>query len=243
MRRAIALVAIGAATLVGTSHESMAKPKRPPMRYASPAAIVAAEVAFSQLAQSKGHWTAFRATAAPDAVMFVPQPVLARDWLKSQKDPARSVAWQPHQVWLSCDGSLAVSYGAWQQPRGSQGYFTTVWQRQKNGEYKWVMDQGHDLPAPLVAPEMIGSGVATCDRNARPTAPVDPKAPRAPAPAFPAGTRGGWSDDRTLSWQMVVDRDCGRTLTVSLYRGAGKPMEAVLNKQVPGKPSTACPAS
>jgi hypothetical protein len=211
------------------------------MRFASPAAIVAADVALSQLAQRKGQWVALRDTATEDAVMFVPQPMVARDWLKSQQPTARSTSWQPQQVWLSCDGSLAVSYGASQQAAGGPGYYTTVWQRQKNGDYKWVMTQSDGLAAALAAPEMIGAGVATCDRTARPVPTSDAAATL--SPAFPAGTRGGWSADRTLSWAVAIDPDCSRALTVSLYRGPGKPMESVLQKRIAGSAGTACPIS
>ncbi|MBB4860071.1 hypothetical protein HNO88_003409 [Novosphingobium chloroacetimidivorans] len=235
----LAIVAMGMAGV------ATAKPRRPQLRFASPAKAIAAEIAFARLAQSKGQWTAFRQTAADDAVMFVPQAVNARDWLKRQKNPPASVAWQPHQTWLSCDGTLAVNMGPWQRADGSQGYFTTVWQRQENGEYKWVMDQGDTLETPLVAPEMIASSVAGCDRRqARPPAPAASAVPASavPAPAFPAGTRGGWSEDRTLSWAVTVAADCSRALTVSLYRGAGKPLEPVLEKRVAApQPAAVCP--
>ena len=36
---------------------------------ANPSGFIAAEIAFSRLAQEKGQWTAFRETAAPEAVM------------------------------------------------------------------------------------------------------------------------------------------------------------------------------
>jgi hypothetical protein len=217
-----------------------AKPKRPPLHFASPAAIVAADVVLSQLAQRKGQWAALRDTATEDAVLFVPQPVIARTWLKAQPLTMKPNVWQSQQVWLSCDGSLAVSYGNTRMAAGGPGYFTTVWQRQKKGDYKWVMTQSDGLAAALAVPDMIGAGVATCDRTARPQA--MPGAPT-PPPAFPAGTRGGWSEDRTLSWAVAVDADCGRSLSVNLYRGPGKPMEPVLNKRVAGSAGSACPAS
>lgn len=240
MKRLGVALALG---LIATASGVGAKPKRPPIRYASPAAIVAADVAMSQLAQRKGQWAALRETATEDALLFVPQPVIARDWLKAQPPTAKATSWQPQQVWLSCDGSLAVSYGATQLAAGGPGYYTTVWQRQKKGDYEWAMTQSDGLAAALVAPDMIGAGVATCDRRARPSPASDPKAPPVPAPAFPAGTRGGWSEDRTLSWAVAVDATCGRSLTVSLYRGSGKPMEPVLTKQVAGTAGTACAAS
>src|SRR3546814_4565755 len=46
---------------------------------ANPSAFIAAELAFARLARDKWQWTAFRETAADDAVMFMPQRVLARD--------------------------------------------------------------------------------------------------------------------------------------------------------------------
>lgn len=217
---ALALLAVG---LLAAGASAAPKRRDPGQPFASPGAVVAAEIAFARLAQRKGQWAAFRATASEDAVMFVPQAVVARDWLKRQKEPARAVTWQPHHVWSSCDGSLAVAYGASQYPGGRVGYFTTVWERQRDGEYKWVMDQGDDVPAPLPAPDMIGSAVASCDRKAgKDTA------------GFLKGTHSGKSADGTLAWNVAVDTACGRVVTIGLYRGAGKPMEVVLEKRVAG---------
>lgn len=235
-------VLVAAAVAAGLGSPAMAREKRLPMRYASPAAIVAADVALSQLAQRKGQGPALRASSTEGAVMFVPQPVIARDWLKAQTSLAQPTSWQAHQVWLSCDGSLAVSYGASRLAAGTPGYYTTVWQRQSKGDYKWVMTQSDAVTDALVAPDMIGAGVATCDRVA--PAPAKPGSSEpTPAPTFPASARGGWSEDRTLSWAMTVDADCARSLIVSLYRGAGKPPEPVLQKRIGGTPGAVCSPS
>jgi hypothetical protein len=176
---------------------------------ANPTAVIAAELAFARLAQEKGQWTAFREYAADDAVMFVPQPVNARDWLSKQQDPPQSVTWQPHQVWSSCDGSLSVVKGAWQRPDGSNGYFTTVWRRQRNGSYKWTMDQGDALPQPLPAPEMIGATVADCT----------PKAGQVAAPATAGETRReGRAEDGSLTWSVVIAPDGTRWVQVNLWQ-------------------------
>lgn len=196
---------------------------RKPLLFASPGKVVAAEVALGQLARRKGQWQAFRETAAEGATMFVPQPVDARQWLKSQPEPATAMSWQPQDVFLSCDGSLAVASGPWQKAQGAQGTFTTVWQRQKKGEYKWVMSQAEDGAPSPGASDMIRSSVATCPRG--------PRSSTATPVAFPAGTRGGWSADGTLSWSVTVAADCSRTLSVSLSRGTA--MEPVLERRVP----------
>ena len=184
-------------------------------KIANPSAIIAAEIAFNQLAQQKGQWTAFRATAAKDAVMFVPQPTNALEWLKGKADPAQSVKWQPHKAFMSCDGKTGVTTGAWQRPDGSEGYFTTVWQFvEKNargdGEWKWVLDHGDALTAARPAKEMIETKVASCKG-------------RAPAmlTAPPEGAimKTGYARDQSLSYSYVVQPNGARTVEVKLWNG------------------------
>lgn len=190
---------------------------------ADPSAVVAAEVAFAQLAQVKGQWTAFRATATKDAVMFVPQMAYAQVFLNGKADPVAAVKWQPHQVWSSCDGSLAVTRGAWQRPDGSTGYFTTVWQRQKNLQYKWVLDQGEALPMPLDPPEMISAKVADCPAGYRPERAPKPKDFKGSLPVLDPAHRSGTSLDGTLGWDVTVSPDGARHFVVTMTSD-GKPV-------------------
>jgi hypothetical protein len=215
MKRFVALAAALAA-LVGcaTPGEARRDRLRPT---ANPSAVVATELAFARAAQEKGQWAAFRQFAADDAVMFTPQLAPAKAWLKGRAEPPVAVKWQPYQVWMSCDGSLAVTKGAWQRPDGV-GYFTTVWQRQKNDAYKWVLDQGDGLKQPLAEPEMIAGQVADCSRPA----------PRDVPPA--EGRTVGWSKDKTLQWTLDVRPDNSRTFTV--YRWTGSGYEQALRSDV-----------
>ena len=213
-----ALLALGLVALsAGAFAQERPRERGPRNSYANPSAVIAAEIAFAQLAQDKGQWTAFAATAAPDAVMFVPQMVWAQQWLKGRANPARSVKWQPHIVWSSCDGSLMVSHGAWQSDKGT-GYFTTIWQRQKDGKYKWVLDHGDELKEPLIAPEMLSGQTADCpDRGKRPAgSPAKAKEVKAKdlPPLDPAG-RSGKSLDGSLWWEVTVDPSGARNLSVS----------------------------
>ena len=183
---------------------------------ANPGAVIAAELAFAQLAQTKGQWTAFRSTATKDAVMFVPQMVYAQAYLKDKADPASAVKWQPHQVWSSCDGSVAVTRGGWQRADGSTGYFTTVWQRQKGGKYKWVLDQGDALPMPLDAPEMIVAKVAQCPTGYRPERAPKPNDFKGKLLPIDPAHRMGQSLDGTLTWDVTVTPNGGRRFVVAL---------------------------
>jgi hypothetical protein len=218
-------VALAASLLAGCGAGGPPRPTLSPGERAAqflrgnPSAIVAAELAFARAAQEKGQWTAFADYATDDAVMFVPEAVRAKTWLKGRANPAEAVRWQPHQVWASCDGTLAASKGAWQRPDGSTGYFTTLWSRQRNGAYKWVLDQGDSVAQPLEAPAMIGGTVADCpartnrfERGERlPSATLT-------APACDAGTcrGGGASADGTLVYGYSVAPSGARELTVQL---------------------------
>jgi hypothetical protein len=184
-------------------------------KLANPSAIIAAEIAFNRLAQEKGQWTAFRETAAKDATMFVPQPVIAQEYLKGKADPAQSVKWQPHKAFMSCDGKTGVATGAWQRPNGTIGYFTTVWQFiQKNergdGTWKWVLDHGDALTAPREPKEMIETRVASCKGRAPATLVAPPEG---------AKMQIGYSRDQSLSYMWVVLPDGARTLEVKLWNG------------------------
>ena len=226
------LLAAGAAVPQGAAQERGGYERGGPagrgrMAYANPSEVIATEIAFAQLAQEKGQWTAFAYFAAPDAVMFAPGMVYAQGWLKGRANPPAAVKWQPHAVWSSCDGSLAVSHGAWQAGK-ENGWFTTIWQRQPDGTYRWVLDHGDSLAAPLAAPDMLAGLVADCpDRPHRGEGPPPardgksrgnkpPKVDKnAPLPPLDPAQRNGRSGDGTLSWAIAVGPDNARHLTVT----------------------------
>ena len=200
---------------------------------ADPGKVVATEIAFARMAQDEGLWTAFREYSTDDAIVFSPQAVNAKDWLKGRDDPPEPIKWQPHQVWSSCDGSLAVSTGAAQYPDGSNGYFVTVWQRQLDGAYRWIMDSGGKLEQPWKAPEFIDAQVASCD----------PLPPAAATVDRAGGTTHAFaSRDGSLRAAVRLDPWCGQIITASVFRGSQSDddppgsrhgMEQVVSRTVP----------
>lgn len=214
----------------------------------NPSALIAAESAFARLAREKGQWTAFAATATDEAEMFVPQRVAAKLWLKGRANPPQAVQWQPSSVWMSCDGSAGVTFGGY-QAGGSNGWFSTVWQRQrKKGDYKWVLDQGGDLTAPLARADFITGKVADCPPRPRrdPLADAPPKPKRGdppppprplagPIPALtaPAGSdsKDGRSIDGTLAWRSTVLPGGTREWTVWLWQD-GKMNEVLKRTEI-----------
>lgn len=213
-----ALISLVLAGCTGTPRSLRGMPLKPE---ANPSQVIAAELAFARLAQEKGQWAAFRATAADGAEMFVPQRVKAADWLKGRSEPANAVQWQPHVVWSSCDGSYAVTRGAWQSPNAG-GMFATIWQRQKNGEHKWVADMSLTSDGAVAAPEMIAARVAEC------------KVPPARPPLFAVASvdlKTGAADDGTLRWATAVSPAGSRSVQVWLWNGTS--FESVLDQSVP----------
>ena len=171
-----------------------------------------AERAFAAAAQSDGQWTAFRRFAAEDATMFTPQPVRAQDFLKDRKDPAKAIDWWPTASYVSCDGSLAVNTGGWKRPDGAVGYFSTVWMRQKNGGWKWIVDGGDALKVARIQPKIVKPKPASCKGK-------------------PEIDRGGFvlvgdgSDDfiaardETLMSGWKVEKDGSRSFFASIWTG------------------------
>jgi hypothetical protein len=176
---------------------------------ANPSDVIATELAFAREARDKGTWTAFRDYATKDAQWPGPRFESVQTALKGVPDPAQAIVWEPDQVWASCDGTFALSSGPATHPSGKRTRFATIWQRQDNGEYRWVLDQGFDLEDNYTAPEMISARVADCPAGKSLRVDRLPKARRADA------WSSGQSEDGTLAWRTDLAADCSRTLVVS----------------------------
>jgi hypothetical protein len=195
-------------------------------KIANPSAIIAADIGFNQLAQQKGQWTAFRETAAKDAIMFVPQPAAALEWLKGKAEPTAPLKWQPHKAVMSCDGKTGVTTGAWERPDGTFGYFTTVWQFvEKNtrgeGTWKWVLHHHDTLTAPRAPKEMIETKVASCKGQASTTLATPPDG---------AIEKSGFAGDQSLRYGYIVRPNGARTVEIKLWNGAAN--ETVIMDEV-----------
>jgi len=182
---------------------------------AEPQTAIEAERDFAAEAQKLGQWTAFRKYAAPDAIMFVPQASNAQAWLRDKTDPPVAVFWWPGRSYVSCDGNTAVNTGPWIRQWGkSVGYFTTVWKRQPDGSWKWLLDHGDALATARAEGGDIKPRQASC---ARPIKALTPK-----LGLTRGGSSGsGKSDDGTLAWRWFVRADGSRTFEALVWTGLG----------------------
>jgi ketosteroid isomerase-like protein len=119
------------------------------------AEIAATETAFSAMAQDKGILAAFEHFAAPN-VAFVdtdPRKWRGLDAVRQRlggTPPDLKLTWSPLFVDVSDDGTLGYDYGRFEtRRRGADGketvgggFFLTIWKRQPDGSWRYVMDNG-----------------------------------------------------------------------------------------------------
>jgi len=142
------------------------------------AEVAAMEDAFCAMAKEKGINAAFSYYAAPDVAFIDTDPRKYRGPAAVQQrigpdTPGVSLTWSAMFTDVSDDGTLGYNYGRYQlrspgadgQERVREGFFLTIWKRQPDGSWKYVMDNGAaDHPAP----------------PAPPVPPVPPAAPKPP---------------------------------------------------------------
>lgn len=199
----------------------------------APATAIEAERAFAADAQKLGQWNAFRKWAARDALMFTPQPVNAHTFMRPLKDPPHAVFWWPGRSYVSCDGRMAINTGPWVRGFGKAiGYFTTVWERQPNGGWKWTYDAGDELKFARDEGGDIKPVIAACSAAKAPP-PVKSMGPGSKAAA-------GGSADGTLRYAWQVRPDGAREFRAWLWDG--KVMQPVILDEVgPPAPPPAKP--
>lgn len=117
------------------------------------------ERAFAATMKARDH-TAFAGFLAEDTVFFSgPVPLhgkkaVADFWKKLYDKPQAPFSWEPTEVEVLASGDLAFSSGPVYDPEGKVvSRFSSIWQRNKAGQWKIVFDHGWDVcdcrkPAP-----------------------------------------------------------------------------------------------
>ena len=200
---------------------------------AAPSTAIDAERAFSDRAQTEGLWTAFRATAAEEALMFVPRATRAHDFLKDREDPLLGYVWWPAEAFVSCDGQVTATTGPSVLGR-TRGYFTTVWIRQLDGAWKWILDHGDALASPRLAGERPKVRRAACSGlEAKPGQWVVTSMDTGASEGIgPSHSGEGVSGDGSFKWSWRELPGGGRRIEVALWNG--RHVEPVIVDEVAG---------
>ncbi len=252
MNRAALFIALAASLLAGCASDGPrarghrldlggpGERDREYFRRADPSKVIAAELAFARMAREDGQWTAFREYSTEDALWPGPALTNVRRDIAEAPDPAEAIVWGPDAVWISCDGSFALSTGPATYPNGRRSRFASIWQRQRNGEYRWVLDQGFDLEADHAAREMIEGNVADCPAG------FDHSAARRREVRRGEAWGSGRSNDGTLEWTTAIAPDCSRIHAVRVNRGGTMTevfrREAAAPAAAQGQAAPSCPA-
>ncbi len=114
------------------------------------------DINFSNLSVEKGMNNAFLGYADDDAVLLKPNsyPIKGIEELKkrySKPDTAFTLIWSPLFADIAASLELGYTYGTWELKTNDEkgnavsyyGTYVTIWKKNKNGEWKFVLDTGN----------------------------------------------------------------------------------------------------
>jgi ketosteroid isomerase-like protein len=111
----------------------------------APDEVVEAERSFAAYAQQKGVNAAFHSFIADDGLLFVPEPKPGKALLAGRPERPGSLNWWPAYAGMARSGDLGFTTGPFviEGPAGKgYGHFFTIWKKQPDGSWRWVIDHG-----------------------------------------------------------------------------------------------------
>lgn len=119
--------------------------------------MVKTEQAFSKTAEDKNTRDAFMAFIADDGVLFRPDAVNGKKWMLEHPVPPSDkrplLAWQPAFAGIAAAGDMGFTTGPWEAKSdrsdakaAGYGHFVTVWKKQQDSTWKFVVDLGINHP-------------------------------------------------------------------------------------------------
>ncbi len=105
---------------------------------------------FAEMAREKGYRKAFMDYMDDDAVLLRDNylPILGGDavrYVNSMNDTTFTVDWSPQAGDVSASGDLGFTYGVYDLRTDTErqtGTYVTVWRKNKDGKWKYVLDAG-----------------------------------------------------------------------------------------------------
>ncbi len=121
--------------------------------------ILNTDRAFSAMSSEMGMHEAFLHYAAKDAVKLQDGqfPVIGLEALRENfegvSDSNFRLTWEPVKAEVSQSGDLGYTFGNWElddfQRRAIRyGNYITIWRKQKDGTWRWILDGGNTTPRP-----------------------------------------------------------------------------------------------
>jgi ketosteroid isomerase-like protein len=113
--------------------------------------IIKTDKEFSKLSSSAGMKKAFIEYIDDDGILLRPDhpPIVganAIEYLTEQNDSSYTLTWTPSAAQVAASGDLGYSYGIYNlqlQDTTLQGTYVSIWKKQKDGKWKFVLDTGN----------------------------------------------------------------------------------------------------
>jgi ketosteroid isomerase-like protein len=142
--------------------------------------LVSTERAFAQLAAEKGTKHAFLVNMTDDGVLFQPEKINGKEFWKSSPESASLLLWAPNYADISSNGILGYTTGNWEfRLKGKDdqpvafGEFITLWLRQPDGTFKFVVDIGVSHDRPLKYSTDVAYATVPGDKNEKNSSAAD----------------------------------------------------------------------
>jgi len=126
--------------------------------------ILKADKEFSDMCMDKGMPEAFVHFAADDVVKLQPQdhpvmnkPELEQMFAEHASDGILRFEWKPVKADIAASGDLGYTFGNWTifvkgdattKDTTIYGNYVSIWKKQKDGSWKYVLDSGNATPPP-----------------------------------------------------------------------------------------------
>jgi ketosteroid isomerase-like protein len=134
--------------------------------------LVDTEKSFAAYAAEKTTKQAFLEFLADDGVVFNPDRKNGKEVWRARQENGALLSWYPSIADISSTGLIGYTTGPWEyRPKGKSdspvafGQYSTIWQKQLNGEFKAVLDLGVTHAKPE-ASQSAWTAPAAVKRNA-----------------------------------------------------------------------------
>ena len=122
--------------------------------------MIDADKAFNAMAQREGTGRAFLAYSADDPVLIRPgsMPLLGKSaFIEAFSGVAGSaLSWEPLWAEIAASQDLGYTFGRYTLREGGEikahGVYVSIWKKQQDGSWKFVLDGGGTTPEPVALP-------------------------------------------------------------------------------------------
>jgi len=131
--------------------------------------LVEREREFSRTSVERGMRDAFLQFIDEDGIIFAPGPVPGRRFLADKPDSPGTLQWVPAFAGAASSGDLGFTTGPYVWDSGKErgtGQYLTIWKRQADGSWRFLLDRG--IPGPdigLAAPASAASAAALSEQG------------------------------------------------------------------------------